>query len=294
MNLKRQIETYSELNFSQWYDRLRNVSIKGICVVIDFNLVNYFLSDSIVIKYENETKNDCVRTSLVPCFPQLIQKVERLIENLGGQVFPKTNFSSPFDASWINIAETCCRNFNEIVSLFRSSDRIACDLCETLPICSIHVEIVLKPWYNIKPDLEFRCFVSSSDLVGVCLRNNNQQYSVSLDEKSNFESVLTNFFIDHFCLNFPLSSFTYDICLVSNCSIVKLLDCNPWGDTSNSLSFDWTELNMRRNNSISKRNLFKMKDEKSPCKVIETRLSFGIPHDLTKFSCIMKQSNTFQ
>ena len=44
---------------------------------------------------------NCFKVSQ-PEFPELIEDIKRRISELGGNVFPKLNWSAPKDASWVN------------------------------------------------------------------------------------------------------------------------------------------------------------------------------------------------
>ena len=68
----------------------------------------------------------------VPSFPELMEQIGEQIQVLGGDVFPKLNWSAPRDASWMSPSGTTkCQGAGDIILLLKSSEFIAHDL--TLP-----------------------------------------------------------------------------------------------------------------------------------------------------------------
>lgn len=97
-------------------------------------------------------------------------------------MFPKLNWSSPRDASWIVATNTLkCHHAADIFLLLKSSDFVAHDLAHAYEDCSDEaggqtgagirqrperVELVLRKWFDLAPSMEFRCFVKDNKLVG--------------------------------------------------------------------------------------------------------------------------------
>lgn len=100
-------------------------------------------------------------------------------------MFPKLNWSSPRDASWIATTNTLkCHNPADIFLLLKSSDFIAHDLAHAYEDCSDAapegcpkdeagvqrrpktVQLILRKWFDLAPSMEFRCFVRDNELVG--------------------------------------------------------------------------------------------------------------------------------
>lgn len=67
----------------------------------------------------------------------------------------------------------------QVVLLLKSSDRVAHDVCHAFDACggappdlarSVRYALALRKWVALKPEREFRCFVSARELVGEVLK----------------------------------------------------------------------------------------------------------------------------
>lgn len=77
------------------------------------------------------------------------------------------------DATWVTSSNSiACANADEVLLLLKSSDRIAHDICHAFDGCQdqpqepVQYVLVLKKYYDLKPEREFRCFIKGHDLVG--------------------------------------------------------------------------------------------------------------------------------
>jgi len=128
----------------------------------------------------------------------IYDKVRNAIDDLGGKVFPKLQWSCPKDAAWMlpNNSISCCAP-DEIFLVLKSSDRAAHDvsmlqnaLKQSSPRSPLRGEdiyeekdgssaedeagiasnrshvLALRKWYDLKPGREFRCFSINKRLVG--------------------------------------------------------------------------------------------------------------------------------
>lgn len=126
-------------------------------------------------------------------------RVKDAIDDLGGRVIPKLQWSCPKDASWMMPNNTIqCSTPDDVFLLLKSSDRIAHDIEVLQQICQqasprsplfpstnhdhgdddeeqemilpskSHV-LAIRRWYDLKPGREFRCFVKSNRLIGMLL-----------------------------------------------------------------------------------------------------------------------------
>ena len=57
---------------------------------------------------------------------------------------------------------------NEVYQILKASDKINCDL-ELLKSLKLEPQLFLRPFVEIHPEFEFRCFVIDGDLIGIIL-----------------------------------------------------------------------------------------------------------------------------
>ncbi|XP_078431307.1 temperature sensing protein-like protein [Wolffia australiana] len=184
-----------------------------------------------------------------PSFPDLEIAVQRSILALGGSVFPKLNWSSPKDAAFMAPSGSLrCSAFSDIALLLKSSDCISHDLCHALDSCSdsspssIRFHLALRKWRgDLRPEMEFRCFVLRRRLVGICQREVTTFYPALKEKKSEIEGVIRVFFDGVVKGDFASEDYTFDVFIAGD-GRVKILDFNPWGGYTLPLMFDWDEL----------------------------------------------------
>ena len=71
-----------------------------------------------------------------PNFDDIVESMNKAIEDLGGEVFPKLMWSCPRDATWINAGENIrCVSAADVIMLLKSSDFIVHDLCHPFDCC---------------------------------------------------------------------------------------------------------------------------------------------------------------
>eukprot|EP00614_Pseudopedinella_elastica_P035144 CAMPEP_0172643030 /NCGR_PEP_ID=MMETSP1068-20121228/234894_1 /TAXON_ID=35684 /ORGANISM="Pseudopedinella elastica, Strain CCMP716" /LENGTH=469 /DNA_ID=CAMNT_0013456971 /DNA_START=152 /DNA_END=1561 /DNA_ORIENTATION=+ len=77
-------------------------------------------------------------------FAELDEAVNRAISALGGSVFPKLNWSSPQDASWMNMGNLKCRSPGDIYLLLKSSDFVSHDIHFPFDACCLDENLSLE------------------------------------------------------------------------------------------------------------------------------------------------------
>ncbi|KAG1905082.1 D123-domain-containing protein, partial [Suillus fuscotomentosus] len=117
-------------------------------------------------------------------FPDLDERIRQIIKEYGA-IFPKLNFYSPKDASWVlpPSSPLKCTSPSDVYILLKSSDFISHDLsidaifegcqCDPSNPPSYQLELVLRKWYSIDRSREFRCFVREGRLIGISQRDTN-------------------------------------------------------------------------------------------------------------------------
>jgi hypothetical protein len=200
-------------------------------------------------------------------FPELHQTIKEKIQELGGAVAPKLNWSAPKDAAWISQHQNTmkCTSPNDIYLLLKSSSFISHDLehafdsCSPSPTSSSDAAgslftpvLVLRSFFSPLPSLEFRCFVKDRTLVGITQRDLNH-YAFLQDIRGEIETRVRELFNRKLRFTFPEGSFAFDVYIpeadydedeenTDKLGRARLIDINPWAPHTDSLLFDWGEL----------------------------------------------------
>lgn len=140
------------------------------------------------------------------------------IEQLGGQVVPKLNWSAPVDATWISPDGLRCSNPDEVLLLLKSSERAAHDLhcisssppcpadlaseAAATPTGPVRPEIVLKQFKILDHSMEFRAFVLDHSLAGISQRDPTQHFPAIQDRLHGIKCSIKNFHQQHMAAKF--------------------------------------------------------------------------------------------
>jgi hypothetical protein len=257
----------SDVNACQlhvWYDRFKRHTIKTKCIPLSGRFAAFLRSDGIQlprgfnssrygdhIEYDEEVEVEEEEDD----WDDLVCELECIgcaLEELGGAVLPKLNWSAPKDATWINAGETMrCTRVSEIIILLKASDFISHDLncpyeyCQDLQEQDQEYQLVLnlRKWSQLYPSREFRCFVKNRHIVGICQRDIKTHYS-HLHEpecKKAIETSIAEFYQHVLRDQLELSDCVCDVYVDQDyCS--WLLDVNVYGLPTDSLLYSWEEL----------------------------------------------------
>lgn len=206
------------------------------------------------------------------------QRIKDTIKELGGEVAPKLNWSSPRDAAWISPHQNTvkCTSPNDIYLLLKSSNFITHDLdhafdgtVSTTTTSSsngaaasglgFQPVLVLRSFFTPHQALEFRCFVKQRSLVAIAQRDLNHYHflqrlrpAIAARAKDLFDSKLR--------FTFPDGNFVFDVYIPEVHSLnddsddsgdddpgkklgkARLIDINPWAPRTDTLLFGWDEL----------------------------------------------------
>ncbi|KAK7535574.1 cell division cycle protein-like protein [Phyllosticta citricarpa] len=187
-------------------------------------------------------------------------QIKNTIQELGGKVVPKLNWSAPKDATWMNANSMECRTPSDIYLLLKSSDFITHDLehafddTEEEPAQSnaaaadksrvdpeIPYHLVLRKRFELNPSLEFRCFVRRRNLLAISQRDLNH-FDFLFPMSDALRSRIVSFFDDNLRDTFPDESFVFDVYIPPPHEKVWLIDINPWAQRTDPLLFSWLEL----------------------------------------------------
>ncbi|GBG90497.1 hypothetical protein CBR_g50844 [Chara braunii] len=185
----------------------------------------------------------------VPTFPELELAVRDAIDRLGGAVVPKLNWSCPKDAAWISpTGSVKCTNPAEVFLLLKSSDSIVHDLLHAFDGCEGSAMtrppvfmLALRKWHDLRPEMEFRCFVRRGELIAISQREVTSLYPTLLERRYQMRDLLVDFFEETVSGAFDDPDYTFDA-YVTRSNKVKVLDFNPFGGATLPLLFTWDEL----------------------------------------------------
>ncbi|XP_068162897.1 translation initiation factor eIF2 assembly protein [Antennarius striatus] len=298
--------------FSVWYPIFKKYTIKSLILPLPQNVIDYLLDDGtlVVAGSEHNTQqihgndwesneeediqwsdDDTTTTVTAPEFPEFSSKVLEAINALGGNVFPKLNWSAPRDANWIALNNSLqCRCLSDIFLIFKSSDFITHDLTQPFRVCSdqdspdpdIKYELVLRKWSELIPGGEFRCFVKENELIAISQRDYTQYYPHILKQEEQICQAIQEFYTLHIQYNFLDEDFVFDV-YRDSLGRVWLIDLNPFGEVTDSLLFSWEELTTGEITRHQEGPAFRyatsdMTLQPSPC------LSYRIPRDFVDLS----------
>ncbi|RDA90500.1 hypothetical protein CP533_3038 [Ophiocordyceps camponoti-saundersi (nom. inval.)] len=189
-------------------------------------------------------------------FPETHKLIADTIAELGGAVAPKLNWSSPKDATWISRHPNTlkCTSPNDIYLLLKSSIFVSHDLSHAFDGCTAAAPsrpmtpvLVLRPFFNPHPALEFRCFVKHRSLIGITQRD-LKYYAFLPALRTKLRDKILFFFRRTLRRTFADADFVFDVYVPEDSLApdglgkVRLIDINPWAPRTDSLLFSWDEL----------------------------------------------------
>ena len=253
-------------NFSAWYPKFKNITIRSRIIPLSKEFVDYLKADNVVLpgqpvvtrgsdeesdseEWQALDEDPSEQTITAPEFNEIDSGIKEAIIELDGAVFPKLNWSSPLDASWISCDGTLkCKSPNDIYLLLKSSDNISRTLFDTFKHCEDGegeleegFELILRRWKDINPGMEFRCFVKDHKLIAISQRDIASCYEFIEQHEEDICSDIAKFFKNKVAYKFPDSSYTFDVYRYS-AQKVLLIDFNPFGAQTDPLLFTWGEL----------------------------------------------------
>ncbi|KAJ4335959.1 hypothetical protein N0V95_008738 [Ascochyta clinopodiicola] len=257
-------------SYHNWHPRYRAVTPKARLVPLPAAFLDYLRSDGIVLPPE-DTDNPTWSDDDSGIFSgadnneggeeedadpsvhwrDTHEAIERTIEELGGKVAPKLNWSAPKDATWIAATNSMeCSTPNDIYLLLQSSDFVTHDLAHafddtadqlTSPDPEIAYHLVLRKWINLNPSVEFRCFVRNRQLIALCQRDLNH-FDFLFNMQDKLRQAIQDLFDSKLRDTFPDPNFTFDVYVPPPHDRVWVVDFNPWAVRTDPLLFSWLEL----------------------------------------------------
>ncbi|RUS74577.1 hypothetical protein EGW08_017658 [Elysia chlorotica] len=274
-------------SFPEWYPQFQHITYKSVIIPLPNSFMDYLNADSVVLpensnhglypkasnmamneddddpdlrdedlmkQYEDDwsTPSSKQAESEFPDLKDFDDQVVSAIKELGGRVFPKLNWSSPKDATWISFDKTLlCTCPSDIYLLLKSSEFISHDTDQPFIKCedideacaapAVQYCLVLREWHPPDPSTEFRCFVKDDQLIGISQRNSTKFYPYIKKEKALIREDISRFFRTKISRRFPQSSYVFDVTRPKQGSIT-LIDFNPFGEVTDGILFTWDDL----------------------------------------------------
>lgn len=164
--------------------------------------------------------------------------IRSAIASLGTDVSPKLGARCPTDASWANFdRSTRCSTPDDVLTLLQSSERVMNATSPTRP-----AKLALRAWVDVDPRMEFRLFVKHATLIAVSHRAPHAAFEFSDSDADSVVEHLSRWFTDRIVSKFDIASdYVIDVCLPDR-HRTFLIDFAPWRGPTDSLLFDWDEL----------------------------------------------------
>jgi len=196
-------------------------------------------------------------------FPELDAQIRVAISEYEA-VFPKLNFTSPKDASWMVASSSPlkCTSPADIYLLLKSSDFTQHDLspesvfegCEDASNPPRYeLELVLRKWYHVDTSREFRCFVRQGVLIGISQRDPNPyDYMLESNFKEKVKETISSFWKREILGKWATDDYVFDFLLTRNIDSGHIIDFQPFAPKTDALLFSYEELeDLRRSDSQS-------------------------------------------
>jgi len=215
---------------------------------------------------DNDDEAAIASTAARYAFPELDAQIRAVIEDYGGAVFPKLNFSSPKDAAWLlpsSPSPLRCMTPADVYVLLKSSDFVTHDLsaesvfegCVDNGVVddggggvgggrAYKLELVLRKWFAIEPSREMRAFVRDGVLFGISQRDTNFYEFLNVPET---QRKIVSSFVAYWTAQVKPkwtgpTSYTLDVLLTRDLTRFHIIDFNPYAPRTDALLFTYEEL----------------------------------------------------
>ncbi|KAI0051088.1 cytoplasmic protein [Auriscalpium vulgare] len=254
--------------FSSWYPLFAALTVKSIIIrplPADFRAYldadGVFVpmgSDELPVEAVVDDQDDDQDEDDSPqyAFPDLDAQIRAAVRQYGA-VFPKLNFSSPKDASWLlpSSSPLKCTTPADVYLLLKSSDFITHDLSaesvfegcvDAAPsdVPTYELELVLRKWFAIDRSREMRCFVQNGVLIGISQRDTNYYDFLNEPEmQQKVQESIHKYWRDHIQAKWTATaSYIFDILLTRDLARFHVLDFNPYAPRTDALLYTYDEL----------------------------------------------------
>jgi hypothetical protein len=259
-------------SYHEWHPKYRSITPKARLIPLTTPFLDYLRADGIILPddehdhtgwsdndsgiFSSETDdtdgaNDDDEEDRDPAaqWREIHENIKATINELGGNVVPKLNWSAPKDATWMNATNSIeCRSPGDVYLLLKSSDFVTHDLEHAFDDCvedgpspEIDYHLVLRKYVQLNPSLEFRCFVRNRQILGICQRDLNH-FDFLFKMQDKLRERIQDFFEDKLKDSFLDPDFAFDVYIPPPHDRVWLIDVNPWALRTDPLLFSWLEL----------------------------------------------------
>ncbi|OJD17986.1 cell division cycle protein 123 [Emergomyces pasteurianus Ep9510] len=267
-------------SYHYWYPKYRTFTPKARLIPLTNAFLDYLRADGILLPPQHENPPGADNDSGVYSisdgsdsddegadpsthWQDIHTQIRATIEELGGKVAPKLNWSAPKDATWMSATNDMqCRTPNDIYLLLKSSDFVTHDLEHAFDDCASDTEdeegedkeeqkqaektripyhLVLRKYITLNPSLEFRCFVRDRQLLCLCQRDLNH-FDFLFSLRDELRDKIQTFFDIRLRNMFPDPNFVFDVYVPPPHNRVWLIDINPWALRTDPLLFSWLEI----------------------------------------------------
>jgi hypothetical protein len=229
-------DTIRHCSFDWWYSKVRPRAVRAVTIPLSPDFCTFLREGEFVT---DETM-----------FPELREAFESGLEELGGRVFVKLNFTAPSDAQWATSSGTLEINtFDDAVTVLKASTRVLIDLLKPFgeildpPVAPV---LVMKRYFSYFRAREFRIFVRNSEIRFISSRYCDVKCDLSEEEVNE---LITEFLTGVLEPIFPEQKMIYDT-YVSPKKKVHLVDVAPWNETADAGMFEWNELKTLQGSEI--------------------------------------------
>jgi hypothetical protein len=219
-------ELIQRCSFENWYPIFRQDTIRSKVIDLPADVQEYLLDGEFIVTDD--------------MLPEFQSAVAEGISELGGRVFPKLNFTSPTDATWMGtnrqLKVTC---FRDLIFILKASTRILLDIVRPfgVPGSLGRRILVLKRWFDYLPDREFRVFFKMPEIYCTTSRYCDIPCRLDADDVDN----LLDAFIDRVIPLFPFAEVILDL-YISPKRRVHVVDIAPWNDAASYGMFSAQEI----------------------------------------------------
>ncbi|KZZ87483.1 cell cycle control protein Cdc123 [Ascosphaera apis ARSEF 7405] len=270
-------------SYHHWYPKYRPLTPKARIIPLTDAFLDYLRADGIYLPkerrrittdddsgiYSDEDENDSDdgEDDVTTSWSDVHEKVCDVIDELGGKVTPKMNWSAPKDATWISATNDMeCKNASDVYLLLKSSDFVTHDLEHAFddtvedPVPENNEDkgkdvekrtdtttdkipyiLVLRKYFNLNPSVEFRVFVRNRQIICLCQRDLNY-FDFLFPLQNELRQRIQEFFDKHLKDTFPDDNFVFDVYIPAPHDRVWLIDINPFAPRTDPVLFSWTEI----------------------------------------------------